>query len=101
MNYEYDVGGGKADGENHEDEENRLDVPQPFSILCIKLVDESRVTEDTNHKRDKEPKEGQGDKVVELEGRRGLACVVDIVAGGDPWLDKMVLLLEDGQRQHI
>ena len=101
VNYKDNIAWSKANGKNHKSEETRLNVPQPPTIFCIKRPNDGCVAVDNDQKWDSESKECQGDEVVELEGRRGLACVVDIVAGGNVLLDKIVLLLQNEKRQHV
>lgn len=101
MNNKDEITWSKANGENHKSEETRLNVPQPPPIFCVKRPDDGCVAIDNDQKWDQEPKECQGDEVVELEGRRGRTCVVDIVAGADVLLDKIVLLLQNEKWQHV
>jgi hypothetical protein len=50
VNDEYNVAWSEANCKNHKDKDNRLDIPQPSLIVCIKSADDGCVAIDTNHK---------------------------------------------------
>lgn len=98
VNDKCNIAWNKANGKNHKDEENCPDIPQQSRITCIQFACDVCVAVNNNHKWNQESEEGQGDEVIELEGRGRFACVVDVMAGGDAQLD---ILLTDEKWQHV